>query len=123
MNSHNQPSFGSVDVWFYKYLAGIKTTGPGFSDISIRPFVPGDLDSAEACIDTIRGKVASSWKKEGNKLELTVTIPWNSRAHIELPPGMDGRKAAQVSLEDGSTVRELVFERPCGTWRFTVQYE
>jgi alpha-L-rhamnosidase len=123
MNSHNQPSFGSIDVWFYKYLAGIKALGPGFRGIQIRPFIPQDLPFAEAHIDTIRGRVASAWKKAGPNLELTVTVPWNSQAIVELPPEMDGKKASGVDHDGAEPVRELSFERGSGTWRFTARYE
>jgi alpha-L-rhamnosidase len=123
MNSHNQPSFGSVDVWFYKYLAGIKVLGPGFSRIQIRPFIPRYLPSVEAHIDTIRGRVASAWKKVGANLTLTVTVPWNSLAIIELPSEMDGKKATAIDHNGMGPVRNLVFERGSGTWPFTVHYE
>jgi alpha-L-rhamnosidase len=123
MNSHNQPSFGSIDVWFYKYLAGIKALGPAFSRIQIRPFIPRDLPSAEAHIDTVRGRVASAWKKTGANLELTVTVPWNSRAIIELPPEMDGKKAAAADHNGPGAVGDLTFERGYGTWSFMVHYQ
>jgi alpha-L-rhamnosidase len=123
MNSHNQPSFGSIDVWFYKYLSGIKALGPAFSRIQIRPFIPQDLSSAEAYIDTIRGRVASAWKKTGADLALTVTVPWNSLAVIEMPPEMDGKKALVVDHNDAGPVQNLTFERRSGIWPFTVHYE
>jgi alpha-L-rhamnosidase len=123
MNSHNQPSFGSVDVWFYKYLAGIKTTGSGFGSITIKPFVPQDLDSAQAQMNTMHGKVASSWKKNGNNFELTVIIPWNSSARIELPAVIGGKQINTVKTEDKEHIRERVFERGCGTWHFSALYQ
>jgi alpha-L-rhamnosidase len=122
MNSHNQPSFGSVDVWFYKYLAGIKTTGPGFSTFTVKPFIPRDLDSAQARINTIGGEAASSWKKDGNTLKLAVTVPWNSTASIEIPPEMDGKKVIRIDAEDKETAKEFSFRRGCGIWHFTAHY-
>ncbi|MYU13921.1 hypothetical protein GTZ78_25340, partial [Streptomyces sp. SID8361] len=41
----------------------------------------GDGDGQE----TVRGHVASSWKKTGGTLRLTVAIPANSRAVIRVP--------------------------------------
>ena len=65
MNSHDHPSLGSIDSWFYKALAGINVdpSKPGFENIIIKPHVLGDLKHVSASVNTIRGTVSSSWKK------------------------------------------------------------
>ena len=87
MNSHNHIMFGSVDCWFYKALAGIDldSSGPGFGRIFIRPHIVGDLRHASASVDSIRGRVSSSWRREGDSLVLDVTLPVNSKGKVSVP--------------------------------------
>ena len=87
MNSHNHIMFGSVDAWFYRVLAGINVDSPvyGFRRIMIKPYIPGDLSYVSASVNTIRGLVSSSWRKETNALILDVTLPVNSGGKICLP--------------------------------------
>jgi alpha-L-rhamnosidase len=87
MNSHNHIMFGSVDTWFYRVLAGINldTSGYGFRKVIIKPYIPGDLSYVSASVNTIRGLVSSSWRKEANALVLEVTLPVNSEGKVSLP--------------------------------------
>ena len=55
MNSHNHIMFGTVDVWFYRSLAGIALGQPGWDGIVIKPCIPQALDYAGAALHTLRG--------------------------------------------------------------------
>ena len=85
MNSLNHIMFGSVDEFFYGVLAGIKPASPGYRNIVIKPHILGAMQSAEASVKTVRGKVSSTWKKNTNSVELNVDIPANSRAEVNIP--------------------------------------
>lgn len=85
MNSLNHIMFGSIDEFFYKNLAGIQSAAPGFKKIHIRPDVQKGLNHAGASMQTIRGKVSSSWTRKGHTIEMNVTIPANSSARISIP--------------------------------------
>ena len=87
MNSHNHPMFGSIGAWFYNALAGINpdASQPGFERIVIAPQVVRDLQWASGSLDTIRGRVASSWRRTDNGLRLEVTIPTGSTAEVRIP--------------------------------------
>ena len=87
MNSHNHPAFGFVGGWFYRALAGIAPNAEcaGFEHFDIKPFAVGDLKEARASVDTVRGPVASHWKRDGNSVSLKVTIPANSQASVWVP--------------------------------------
>lgn len=104
MNSHNHPMMGSVDSWFYKYVLGIvpDIDGPGFEKLTIRPCVIADLDSAEGEVNTVKGPVKCSWKKENGSFLLNVTVPCNSTATVFVPTKdyesvTEGDKKADVS--------------------------
>ncbi|MBA7523733.1 Alpha-L-rhamnosidase [subsurface metagenome] len=88
--SHNHQYFGTVSEFFYKYLAGIRSpmdleTTSGYKHIHIQPYVPDDLSSVEASLNTIRGKVESNWQNQSGLFRLSVEIPANSDASISIP--------------------------------------
>ncbi|MDX1636857.1 MAG: family 78 glycoside hydrolase catalytic domain [Balneolaceae bacterium] len=112
--SHNHQMFGSVSEYFYNYLAGIRPptdpgskTEKGYRHIHIMPRVPGQMTHAEGTLETVRGTVSSSWKKEGEEFNLNVTIPANTTATISVPKlEIDNVRVAEsgsVVWDDGST--------------------
>ncbi|MBY8985805.1 MAG: family 78 glycoside hydrolase catalytic domain [Candidatus Lokiarchaeota archaeon] len=85
MNSHNHIMLGSVDTWFYKTLAGIKSLEPCWNTLQIKPYIPNDMDYATASIETIKGRIYSAWEKIGNKLVITLEIPVGINAESWIP--------------------------------------
>ncbi len=47
----------------------------------------GGLTHAAASLETMYGAVSSSWKTDGDRFELTVSIPPNTNATVRLPDG------------------------------------
>lgn len=60
-------------------ILGVHPVKPGFQEIEVRP-VPGYLTWAEGEVITPRGRVKVSWKKEGEKMELSYSLPENTKA-------------------------------------------
>ena len=87
--SHNHVMFGSIDSWFYKYLAGIQVDEEksGFQNVIIKPGVPKDLDWVKASVNTIKGKVSSEWHQSESEYNLKINIPFGSEATVYLPAG------------------------------------
>jgi alpha-L-rhamnosidase len=84
--SRDHAFLGTVDDWFYKYLAGIKPGKPGYKEIEIRPYIPAELGHVAASIDTPYGLVSSSWTRQANgQVDLDVVIPANATAHVWVP--------------------------------------
>ena len=103
MNSHNHPMFGSIGAWFYNALAGINPDPdkPGFERIVIAPQVVRDLQWAAGSLDTIRGRISSSWRRAEDGLRLEVSIPVGSEAEVRIPKlGM----ATAVVSESGQVI-------------------
>jgi alpha-L-rhamnosidase len=100
MNSHNHPMLGAaLSAWLYKDVAGISAVKPGYKEIKVRPQAVGDLTSANASVNTIRGTLSSSWTKSGNQFSLNVTIPVNSSSVVYIPTfGL-----ANVTIAEGTT--------------------
>jgi alpha-L-rhamnosidase len=85
--SHNHPMFGSVDEWFYKVVAGISAApdAVGFNRIIIRPRLGGGLTWAKASYESARGRIASEWRIDGDRLHMSITIPCNTTAFVHIP--------------------------------------
>jgi alpha-L-rhamnosidase len=98
-SSQNHCMLGHIEEWFYAGLAGIEAD---FDHILIKPQPVGDLTWVKAWHDTVRGRVESSWKKDGAGFELTVHIPVNATATVFLP----ARSREQVT-ESGRPVSEV----------------
>jgi alpha-L-rhamnosidase len=104
MNSFSHYSFGAVMEWAFRDLAGIDTGGPGFRQIVIRPNPPTprsnpDLEPirwVKAEYESVRGRIASQWKRAGDGLELEVTVPANAGATVFVPA-----RSAQAVTESG----------------------
>ncbi len=128
MNSFNHYSLGSVGEWFHRYVAGIDTDPdrPGFAHIVIRPHPGGGLTHARATYDSIRGRIESAWRIDGNAFTLGVTIPANTSATVYVPTREGGEVIegdAPARLADGVTALAIegghtVLTVQSGTYEF-----
>ncbi|HEX2973491.1 MAG TPA: family 78 glycoside hydrolase catalytic domain, partial [Tepidisphaeraceae bacterium] len=123
-DSGNHIFFGNISAWFYNTLAGIRLDPekPAWKHIIIKPHLAGDLTYAKGQVKTIRGLVASSWKKTEKGLTLTVTIPPNTTGTVYVPVAvekgkiMSATKPVSQKAEDGY----VKFEVTSGTHEFQV---
>ncbi len=78
---------GQIVEWLYHDLAGIQCdpNGPGYARIIIRPQPVGDITWVRANYDSIRGRIASDWKRTPDGFALKVTIPANTTATVFVP--------------------------------------
>jgi alpha-L-rhamnosidase len=85
--SNNHFMLGHLMEWFYSGLAGINQAegSIAFNKIEIRPQVVGDVTSASANYRSPYGVISSNWKKQGDNIDITVTIPANTTATIYIP--------------------------------------
>ena len=93
MNSFSHYAFGAVMEWGFRDLVGIDTVDAGFGHIVFRPGPPSansnpdvePIDWAKARYDSVRGPIASHWRRDADTFELDVTVPANTRATVYLP--------------------------------------
>lgn len=106
--------FGEVGAWIYKALGGIKPDPkePGFKHILLEPHFVEGLDHFRASYKGPHGKIISAWKREGESIHYTVTIPANSRATLLLPKS---KEDLGVTTHETKQKHEL----PAGTYHFT----
>ncbi len=87
MNSFNHYAYGAIGEWMYRVVAGLELdpAEPGYRHVKVEPQPGGGLTSADASLDTLLGTAGSAWKKVGDKLTVTATVPPNARGTVRLP--------------------------------------
>ncbi|MFL6331968.1 MAG: family 78 glycoside hydrolase catalytic domain [Pyrinomonadaceae bacterium] len=84
--SRNHHFFGAVVQWFYEDLAGLRPLAPGFRVIEFKPEIPSrELDYVSASYESVRGTVATSWRRTATGLELDVSVPPNATGRVYVP--------------------------------------
>ncbi|RYY54528.1 MAG: alpha-rhamnosidase [Chitinophagaceae bacterium] len=132
MNSGNhQMLLGDLLIWYYEYLAGIKTDAKevAFKKVIMNPYFPEGLNFVNASLDTKYGMVKSEWKKTDAGLEWNITIPPNASADVYLPATakeniMENGKAISQQVQAGRGVDgkdKLVVHIGSGSYQFTVK--
>ncbi|MBV9926774.1 MAG: family 78 glycoside hydrolase catalytic domain [Acidobacteria bacterium] len=122
--SRNHHFFGAIVQWFYEDLAGIRPGAPGFRVVEFRPEIPATgLDGVSASYESVRGPVASRWKRTADGLELEVTVPPNATGRVHLPApnprAVTFDKSDHVKLL-GAEGGRVVYEVGSGRYRFHV---
>jgi alpha-L-rhamnosidase len=120
--SRAHPFGSAIGAWYFRSLAGIRPdlSKPGFKHIVLKPIVVGDLKFAEASYNSMHGRIAVNWRRDGDKLQLEATIPANTTATVYVP----SRDSKSVTPPEGVQFlrREggaSVFEAGSGNYRFT----
>ena len=74
--SHNHPMFGAATAFLFQDLLGIRQTDDSvcFDRVTVSPVFPKTLSFCEGYITTPHGKIAVSWKRTYNGIELTVDV-------------------------------------------------
>lgn len=79
--------FGTIDDWFYRYLAGIRPLESGYHRFLIEPSLCGELTEVKASVETPYGEISVCWKRTETQFQMTVEVPVNTTAVIKLPNG------------------------------------
>ncbi|MHC4672883.1 MAG: family 78 glycoside hydrolase catalytic domain [Planctomycetota bacterium] len=129
--SLNHIFFGDISAWFYNTLAGINPDAnrPGFKHILFKPHVVGDLSWVGAEVDSIRGKIASSWQVANGVFKLQIEVPANSTATVYLPGSDEGKVTESGVRADraegvrfvGADGGRLVYMTGSGRYAFEVE--
>jgi hypothetical protein len=124
-SSQNHFMLGHAEEWFYRGLAGIRFDMSGCPldrlPISIQPAIVGDLTHASASYNSKLGLIASAWTRDGDKLQMDVTLPVVGEIVI---PGefikqitLNGKPIASTNTLRAYR-RDLTYELPAGTYHF-----
>ncbi len=81
--SHCHDMMGHIIEWYYNGIAGIKILEPGFKKISIKPYMPKSMNEFNCCYNSVRGTIKVSAKRNGEKVEVEVSVPDGIEYSIE----------------------------------------
>ncbi|MCC6491443.1 MAG: family 78 glycoside hydrolase catalytic domain [Pirellulales bacterium] len=105
-SSMNHCMLGHIQEFFTRTVAGIQPGAAGFKKVLIKPTPGPGVNAARASLDTPYGVVSSQWRLEDNRFALSVSIPPNTTARIELPNG------EQAEAEPGDHRFNAVLKEP-----------
>ena len=101
-SSQDHFMLGHAEEWFYRGLAGIDfdLDRERSRRIWIHPQIVGDIHFASASYKSVLGRIASNWQRDGDTLQLGVTIPPGTTATISFP-----QEFSRSVLESGHGLR------------------
>lgn len=128
MNSFNHFAPGAVGNWMYRTIGGIQQLEPGYKKTLIAPVPGGGMQYAKTSYDSVYGTIASDWKLTDAGMALTVDVPANTTATVEMPaPNAIALLESGASAADAEGVHELgvaagtaTIELGSGHYEFTV---
>jgi alpha-L-rhamnosidase len=131
--SRNHHFFGAIVQWLYEDLAGMRPLEPGYEVIEFRPEIPpAGLDHVAASHESVRGTVATTWRRTDEGLELEVTVPANATGRVHVPASSPeavtevgtGRSVAAAEAPSVSLVGvegyRVVYDVGSGHYKFRV---
>jgi alpha-L-rhamnosidase len=89
MTSFNHYALGAVADFLHRAVAGLTPSAPGYKEIMFEPRPGGGLTSASARHDTPFGPAGIEWMRQGEVLQVAVTVPSGTNAVVRLPDGSE----------------------------------
>jgi alpha-L-rhamnosidase len=133
--SRNHHFFGAIVQWLYEDLAGMRPLAPGYETIEFKPEIPrAGLDRVSASYESVRGTVATSWRRSASGLEVDVTVPANATGRVYVPAPRpeavtEGGGGASVAAAQAPSVKlvgvegdRVVYEVGSGRYQFRVAF-
>lgn len=102
---------GPFASWAWQFLAGVRPTGGGYESFTVHPrFVTG-VERLDLEQETVRGAVRFSYRREGDQLCASLSVPPGSRAVVNLA-GLDEHLAGPGDHEYTVAWPTLVASQP-----------
>jgi hypothetical protein len=127
--SNNHLMLGHIIDFFYKGIGGISQSenSVAFKEITIKPAFIDGINENFASINSPYGKISTNWKKEKNKIFLSVEIPVNTNAILYLPinaknikeKNRDLKNIKDINLE--TTETNLIIKIGSGYYNFVFE--
>lgn len=83
--SFNHYAFGCVGSFLYRRIGGLQIMEPGYQRFRVRPDFACGLDGAEVNYKSVYGEIVIAWKRVDAGYEVTIKVPVNTTAEVELP--------------------------------------
>jgi alpha-L-rhamnosidase len=89
MTSFNHYALGAVADWMHRVVAGLAPLEPGYARSLVAPRPGGGITWAKGALQTPHGRLAVSWRQDGDALSVDVTVPEGTSAVLRLPDGSE----------------------------------
>ena len=85
--SQNHFMLGHIEEWFYRDLGGIQVdmSKNEAEQIVIRPYFCPGIEWVKTSYQSILGRIACNWKRQGKRCSMRVIIPANAGASVCIP--------------------------------------
>ena len=116
----------------HEALGGVRPLAPGFRRIAFEPAMPAELGRVATTYDSVRGLVASAWRRTPEGLELAITVPPTALAVVHVPAASPdlviergGGRAVRADAAEGVRLLRVesgrvVYEVGSGAYTFRV---
>ena len=117
-----------------QYVCGIAPLKPGFEMFQVMP-QPGHLTEASTSLESVKGFISTSFKKQASRMEIKVSVPASTNAVVGVPA--QGVKRIRLNgklvWQNGKYLRNngtsaqvpasrIGFDVAQGEWTFTAEY-
>ena len=127
MNSFNHYAYGAIGDWMYRVVGGIEIGAPGYKHIIIQPQPDARLSHAKTTYESGYGLIRSGWERKDNQMVVSVRIPPNTTATVNLPnaelstvqenkSGITNKPQFKNARQEGSKV---IFDLGSGEYTFS----
>jgi len=91
MNSLNHYAYGAVGKWIHASIGGIDfdPADPAYRRVLVRPIPGKGINRASASLQTLRGRIVTSWQLHDSTFNLVVHLPANMTGMVSLPDGTE----------------------------------
>lgn len=105
--SNNHLMLGHLLEWFYSGIGGIRQleNSVAFKSVRIHPETANGITHAETSYHSPYGRIATAWKKEKDSFNISIAIPANTSALVEIP-ALDGEPVT----EGGRLLKNLTYK-------------
>jgi alpha-L-rhamnosidase len=112
----HHPFSTNVGFWLYYFIGGIMpmVEHPGFDRFTLRPGFQTDIEWVNTSYQSLKGKIISNWKRKGEEIYYTISIPANSTAIVEIPSNN------RIVSESGKPVSDIKFIQKMDSDKFLI---
>lgn len=86
--AHNDSTLSAPVQWLIERAVGLEPLEPGWARFKVEPRITAQLPGAALDLDTVRGRIHASWRRQSGRVTLNVTVPVNTIADVVLPDGV-----------------------------------
>lgn len=85
MTSFNHYALGAVADWLHREIGGLAPLEPGYRRILVAPKIGAGIEWARTRLETPHGSASVEWTRDGESVDLRITVPVGSSAVVSWP--------------------------------------